>query len=57
MDSKVTVKILVENENQTTTPLETQVYINASVSQEIVFEFVSAADGGPIMRPKTPPRN
>ena len=27
-----------------------------AISQDVVMEYVSPADGGPLMRPKTPPR-
>lgn len=49
---EMTVKDTEENDVLLTVELE----INEEISQEIKIDYLSASDGGPVMRPSKPPK-
>ncbi len=52
---KIKVEILGANIRQSTFEFEVEI-ASMATSQDIVIEYVSPDDGGPLMRPKLPPQ-
>jgi len=49
-------KITVQDENGDTIIATVDLEIDENISQEIKIDYLSANDGGPLMRPSKPPR-
>lgn len=47
------IKVTVEHDNNST---EVHFIDKPAQSEDVVFEYIHSDDGGPVLRPKNPPR-